>query len=149
MAKRKSVMKLNKFGLTAREYKFCKCYEKNFGDLDRTMADMGISIATARRILAQDNVNEYLATSIGRGRERLERAAPAIIDGLLKMFEDVNINSNVRATIGTALLDRAGLNKPTEPCVSININTEIADRARKLLNERISVVEVSAGEDNG
>ena len=60
----------------------------------------------------------------------------------MEMFLDKSTPPQVRAAVGTGLLDRAGLEKPQNSQITVNINTEISDRARQILAERVGEVPV-------
>ena len=62
----------------------------------------------------------------------------------MEMFMDKSTPPQVRSAIGNGLLDRAGLEKPQNNQITVNINTEISDRARQILAERVGEVPVDA-----
>lgn len=55
------------------------------------------------------------------------------------MFNMDDIDPKVRVQIASQILDRAGLVASKDINVNVNVNTAIADRARQLLQERITI----------
>ena len=56
----------------------------------------------------------------------------------LEMVNDENVNPKIKAQLLDSLLDRANVSAPKQPLVSISLNTEVQDRARMILAERIA-----------
>lgn len=54
------------------------------------------------------------------------------------MVNDETLNPKVRSSLIDSLLDRAGVEQPKTPPIQININTQIADRARAILAEKLN-----------
>lgn len=62
---------------------------------------------------------------------------PYLIDKAISMVNDENVSDRTKSTLISSLLDRGGLVQPKTPAVQINLNTEISDRARQLLAQKV------------
>lgn len=124
-------------GLTANQWSFINSFNRNNGNIPAVCRDIGIKEVTCYKYLNDIEVKKILAKNIDYCRSALQAVAPAIVAGLVEMFNNSSTPPAVKASIGNGLLDRAGLKEPTENTVNININTEISDRARQLLANRL------------
>jgi hypothetical protein len=123
--------------LTRAQQDFVVAYEKNAGNINRTCQELNITTGRAAAIMQNPLVKERLSRSVEVAKERLTTAAPHLVNLALELVNDDEVSVKVRATLLANLLDRAGVSAPKEPAVQININTQIADRARQLLAEKV------------
>ena len=98
---------------------------------------MKITAGSARNLLCKPAVKEYLQSALSRSREAIIAGTPAVVEELYRMLYDERTPIRVKAQIATSLLDRAGLSTPTCPPVQVNINTELVDRARMILAQKV------------
>ena len=119
--------------LTEKQNEFIQVYRKNCGDIHKTSMELQISPKMIEKYLQNETVKEQLNRSIQIAREKIETATPYLVDLAMEMIQSENVGDKIRAQLLNSLLDRGGVNAPKEPSVSININTEISDRARTLL----------------
>ena len=135
MTKQKSTTELTK-----RELEFCKSYERHAGQMQMVCKDMNITLGSARNLLCKPAVKERLSMALQRSREMIVAGTPGVVRKLYEMLYDERTPIKVKAQIATSLLDRAGLNTPTTPPVQININTELIDRARLILGNKVNPI---------
>ncbi len=119
--------------LTERQSEFIKVYRKYAGDIQKVSTELNISPVMINKYLQNDKVKEQLNKSIQIARESIEVATPYLINKAMEMINSDEVSEKVKAQLLNSLLDRSGLVTPKQPTVSININTEISDRARTLL----------------
>lgn len=125
--------KKDRMKLTERQEKFIEVYRKHGGNINKVCEEMGITTAGVNQYLSQDKVKEQLNKSVQIAREKIEAALPAIIDKAINMINSEDVSDKVKSQLMNSLLDRGGLVSPKNPPISININTEISERARTLL----------------
>lgn len=119
--------------LTDRQIEFINCYRKNAGDIVKVSNEMCITPRQVERYLENQFVREQIERSVQLARDKIKMATPYLVDLAMEMVNDENTSDKIRTQLLSTLLDRGGINAPKEPYVSININTEISDRARALL----------------
>lgn len=136
MTKRKVSTELSK-----RDLEFCKSYEKHAGQMQLVCKDLNITVGSARNILCKPAVKERLSMALQRSREMIVAGTPEVVRKLYEMLYDERTPIKVKAQIATSLLDRAGLNIPSSPPVQVNINTELIDRARLVLAEKVNPIQ--------
>ncbi len=123
--------------LTPREQVFLDEYWKAAGDL-RKVEKAGFPPSTIKQIMSVPVVRERLMRSVEVAKETLQNASPHLVNLALQLVNDESVSTKVRASLLDSLLDRAGVSQPkTTGSIQISINTEISDRARKILSERI------------
>lgn len=123
--------------LTKRESEFCRLYSRYAGNINMVCKDMNITVGSARNMLCKPAVKEHLQMALQRSREMIVTGAPEIVKELYRLLYDDRTPVKVKVQIATSLLDRAGLNTPTSQPVQVNINTELVDRARLVLAEKV------------
>lgn len=123
--------------LTKREAEFCRLYSRYAGNLPMVCERMKITVGSARNLLCKPAVKEHLQMALQRSREMIVAGTPEVVRELYRMLYDERTPIKVKAQIATSLLDRAGLCIPTSPPVQVNINTELIDRARLVLAEKV------------
>ncbi len=126
-------MKKGSKSLTDRQSEFINVYRKYGGNIQKVSMELNISPVVISKMLQNEKVKEQLNRSIQIAREKIETATPYLVDKAIDMINSDRINDKVKAQLLNSLLDRGGINAPKQPSVSININTEISDRARTLL----------------
>ena len=119
--------------LTEKQSEFVKIYRKHGGDIQKVCSELNITPKGVDRYLQNEMVKEQLSKSIELARQAIETATPYLVNKALEMVNDDKVGEKVKAQLLNSLLDRSGLVTPKQPTVSININTEISDRARTLL----------------
>lgn len=119
--------------LTERQSEFIKVYRKHGGNLQKVCSELNITSAGVQKYLQNAIVKEQLNRSIEIARQSIEVSTPYLIDKAMEMINSDEVSEKVKAQLLNSLLDRSGLVTPKQPTVSININTEISDRARTLL----------------
>ena len=119
--------------LTEKQSEFIKVYRKYGGDIQKVCSELNITPKGVDRYLQNEMVKEQLSKSIELARQAIETATPYLVNKALEMVNDDKVGEKVKAQLLNSLLDRSGLVTPKQPTVSININTEISDRARTLL----------------
>ena len=130
-------MKKESKSLTEKQSEFINVYRKYGGDIQKVSRELNISTVMITKYLQNEKVKEQLNRSIQLARQKIETATPYLVDVALKMISDESVSEKVKAQLLNSLLDRGGLNAPKQPSVSININTEISDRARSLLAQSL------------
>ena len=123
--------------LTDKQKNFIKVYRKYAGNLDLVCKELSISTAGAQKYLSQDKVKEELNKSIQITRQKIDVALPYLIDVAINMINSENVSEKVKSQLVNSLLDRGGIVQPKSPSLSININTEISERARKIFSESL------------
>ena len=129
---------MKKRELTEKQSEFVKVYRKYGGDIQKVSTDLNISPIGVEKYLQNENVKEQLNRSIEIARQSIEVATPYLINKAMEMINSDEVSEKVKAQLLNSLLDRSGLVTPKQPTVSININTEISDRARTLLAQSMS-----------
>ena len=141
---KKGLLPAKAAGISQAQEKFVKVFSANNGNIAKTCQELGIVDSLAYRYLNNIEVKKQIAQNLEYCKRALEASAPQVIQGLMEMFMDKSTPPQVRAAIGNGLLDRAGLEKPQNNQITVNINTEISDRARQILAERVGEVPVDA-----
>ena len=124
--------------LTERQSEFVRVYRKYGGNLQKVCSDLNITPKGVDKYLQNQQVKEQLNRSIEIARQSIEVATPYLIDKAMEMINSDEVGDKVKSQLLNSLLDRSGLVTPKQPTVSININTEISDRARTLLAQSMS-----------
>ena len=124
--------------LTERQSEFIKVYRKFGGDIQKVSTELNISPKGVEKYLQNQQVKEQLNRSIEIARQSIEVATPYLINKAMEMINSNEVGEKVKAQLLNSLLDRSGLVTPKQPIVSININTEISDRARTLLAQSMA-----------
>ena len=125
--------------LTSNEKEFISNYRKHGGDIEKVCSIMGMSHSAANRLLNKKPVREELNRSLFLARQKIEQATPYLVDKCLEMINDSDINEKVKAQLLNSLLDRSGIVAPKNTNIQVNINTEIADRAREIMAQTIDI----------
>lgn len=123
--------------LTDKQCEFIKVYRKHGGNIQKVCNELNITTAGVNKYLQNEKVKEQLSRSIQIARESIEVATPYLINKAMEMINSDEVSEKVKAQLLNSLLDRSGLVTPKQPSVSININTEISDRARTLLAQTL------------
>lgn len=123
--------------LTEKQLEFCRNYEKYGGNVYSLCRIKGYTIGSVNKMLENPRVSEYLSSTSEQARESISKALPYLVEKALSMIGDDKVGDNVKASLINSLLDRGGITAPKSPLINVNINTEISDRARQLLAEKI------------
>ena len=126
-------MKKSKTVLTEGQKNFIEVYRKHAGNIDKVCKELGITSRSVERYLSEDKVKEQLNKSIEIARKKITDSLPFLVDKAINMINSEKTSEKVKAQLINSLMDKGGLITPKNPTVSININTEISDRARQLL----------------
>lgn len=124
-------------GLSDVQKNFIKLYRQTGGDIEKVAKGLYLSERQVYNIMNNKKVKEHLNKSIYETRQKLEAAAPALVEKALEMVYSDYTSDKVKTTLINSLLDRAGILAPQQNLVQININTEISDRAREILANTI------------
>jgi len=93
--------------------------------------------------MRDDRIKEQLGRSLYLAREKIEHAAPMLVDVALNMIGSEEVSDKVKSALIGSLLDRAGINAP-KTAIQVNINTEISDRAREILAQTVDIPSLPA-----
>lgn len=126
--------------LTEKQKIFIESYRKHAGNATNVCSELNIGIVSFNKYLRQPSVIEQLNKSLQISREKIQAAMPYLIDKAISMVNDENVSDRTKSTLISSLLDRGGLVQPKAPAVQINLNTEISDRARQLLAQKVESV---------
>ena len=135
MSKLKPISHLS---MTKREKEFVAAHQQCGGVQEDIAQMLNISVTTVLSYLNKPRVKAALDNNNARVREYLNASAMYQLRKLEELANDENTPAGIRAGIRQDLLDRAGFSQPKAPQVQVNINTEIADRARLIFAERLS-----------
>lgn len=124
-------------GLSDKDKSFIKLYRQSGGNVEKIANELHLSERQVYNIMNKSVVKERLMKSVYETRQKIEAAAPLLVEKALEMVYNEDTSEKVRATLINSLLDRAGVIAPRENLVQININTEISDRAREILANSI------------
>lgn len=124
--------------MTKREKEFVATHQQCGGVQEDIAQMLNISVTTVLSYLNKPRVKAALDNNNARVREYLNASAMYQLRKLEELANDENTPAGIRAGIRQDLLDRAGFSQPKAPQVQVNINTEIADRARLIFAERLS-----------
>ena len=124
--------------LTDKEQQFIEAFQKYGGNAKNVCNELNISLNTYNYYLSKDIVKERINNSLQEARQLIVNATPHIVNEAIKMLNDKNLNEKYKIQIINSLLDRAGIIEPKISPVSININTQISERARQLLSETLT-----------
>lgn len=131
--------KLKTKKLTETQDRFCELYSKYAGNISKICIEMNISTPRASQFLENPLVKERLSRAVQIAKERIEASTPHLVNLALEMVNDENLNPKIRASLLDSLLDRGGVAQPKDtPLVQINLSTQVQDRARQILAERIA-----------
>lgn len=134
-----NVSNISKYAaLTEKQKEFILSYRRHAGNLQKVQKDLNIGIPAMYNYLNNEKVREQINKSIQECYEKIEAAAPLLIDKAIEMVYDKNVNDKVKTQLINTLLDRGGVVKIQQPQVQININTELSDRAREILANTIN-----------
>ena len=128
--------------LTDRQKQFIEVYRKYAGNVNLICKELGMTPAGVQSYLQTDKVKEELNKSIQIAREKIERATPYLIDKAIELVNSENVSDKVKSQIINSLLEKGGIITQKNSTVSININTEISDRARKLFADSLPTLTV-------
>ena len=124
--------------LTAKQSQFIEVYKEKGGNIPLIADVLGISTTRCYQIKAVEIVKNELEGIVDETRERIKEGSAKYLNTLNLLLEEDSTPPSVKASIAQDLLDRAGVVAPKTPAVQVNINTFIADNARKIMAERLA-----------
>ena len=92
-----SKRKRNRNNLTARQQEFCDYYSRYAGNLKKVATAMHISPVSCGNILNEENVKEYLGSTLNRSRQALISALPSVIDNMIELIHAEDTPSSTKA----------------------------------------------------
>ena len=124
--------------LTAKQRKFVNTYEEYGGNYALITNELKIGQRMFENYMQQVEVKEYLACAMERTKQSILAALPHIQQELLKMYNCETTDDKIKVMIAKEFMDRCGLLQDKNVNLNVNINTQIADRARQIMIERQS-----------
>ena len=124
--------------LTARQSQFITIYKEKCGNMAQVAEAMGVSVSRAYQIKEVELVKNELEGIVEETRQRIKEGSARYLETLHSIMEAEGTPPSVKVNIAQDLLDRAGVVAPKTPAVQVNINTFIADNARKIMAERLA-----------
>ena len=124
--------------LTAKQSQFIEVYKEKGGNMAQVAEVMGVSLSRVYQIKDVDIVKNELSGIVDETRERIKEGSARYLEALHSLLGEDSTPPSVKASIAQDLLDRAGVVAPKTPAVQVNINTFIADNARKIMAERLA-----------